>query len=302
MTYRHQLPNSFLHICICLVLLIAFNNLNMKAQNSNELSHVNLILEKIMDTDQSLREKFNYALEHYGENAPEFILATQKLNMNDSIHQQKIDSIFHKYGWLTPPQVSEKASKAYFYVIQHAQYEFQKKYESEVIPAFEKGVVDKQEFILFVDRLAIRQQKYQKYGTQIMTDNMGNNYFVPIDTTYNSESHLLEEVELKMRNKDFILFSNPRLVVLFVHLFNSKTNLPISGVDIYLDDRKIGETNLGGFFQTLIKRKRGESILTVIDNNTGRKQSTKLKFQEQVDFFDTYFGWKDSNLLPIKQK
>lgn len=264
----------------------------MQAQEADKLCKVNLTLEKIMDADQNLREKFDCALDSFGDNSPEFILATRNLNISDSINQQQIDSIFHKYGWLTPPAVSEKASKAYFYVIQHAPYEFQKKYETPVILAFEKGIIDRQEFNFFIDRLAIREQKYQKYGTQIMTDNMGNNYFVPIDTTNNSTSHFLKEIELRMRNKDFILFSNPDYITLFVHVFNPNTNRPVSSLDVYLNDKKVGKTNARGFFQMLITREKGESLLTVTDANTGKKQSMRLKFHEQIDFFDTYLGFR----------
>lgn len=284
--------NSFLPICIGILLFIMFDHSTVQAQEADKLCEVNLTLEKIMDADQNLREKFDCALDSFGDNSPEFILATRNLNISDSINQQQIDSIFHKYGWLTPPAVSEKASKAYFYVIQHAPYEFQKKYETPVILAFEKGIIDRQEFNFFIDRLAIREQKYQKYGTQIMTDNMGNNYFVPIDTTNNSTSHFLKEIELRMRNKDFILFSNPDYITLFVHVFNPNTNRPVSSIDVCLNDKKVGKTNARGFFQVLIPREKGEPLLTVTDANGEKKQSMRLKFHEQIDFFDTYFGFR----------
>lgn len=292
MAYPNPLENNFLHSCICIILLILFGNSTMHAQEADKLSEVNLALEKIMDADQNLRERFNCALDGFGDNSPEFMLATRNLNISDSINQKQIDSIFHQYGWLTAPRVSEKASKAYFYVIQHGQYEFQKKYKSAVILAFKNGVIDRQEFNFFIDRLAIREQKYQKYGTQIMTDNMGNNYFVPIDTTNNSTSHFLKEIELRMRNKDFILFSNPDYITLFVHVFNPDTNEPVSSIIVSLDDKKVSMTNAKGFFQMLIPREKGESLLTVTDANTGKKQLMRLKFHEPVDFFDTYFGFR----------
>lgn len=266
--------------------------MTVHAQEVDKVSEINSALEKIMDADQNLREKFNYTLDHFGDNSPEFILATKNLNISDSINQKQIDSIFYQYGWLTPPAVSEKASKAYFYVIQHAQYEFQKKYKSSVALAFEKGVIDRQEFNFFIDRLAIREQKYQKYGTQTMTDNIGNNYFVPIDTTHNSTSQFLTEITLRMKNKDFILFSNPDYITLFVHAFNPDANEPVSSLNVSLDDKKVGKTNGRGFFQILIPREKGESLLTVMDADSGKKQTMRLKFDEQIDFFDTYFGFR----------
>lgn len=293
MTHQHRHGTNFLHIGICIILSIVLNNFQMKAQETNRMSDINLILERIMDTDQNFREKFNYAFEQFGDNSPEFILATKNLNISDSINQIQIDSIFSKYGWLTPPIVSEKASKAFFYVIQHAQDEFQKRYQPHVSLAFEKGIIDSLEFILYIDRFAVREQKYQKYGTQIMIDNIGNEYFVPIDTTNNATSNFLKEIELKMKNKNFVLFSNHNYIMLFIHSFNPNTNNPVSSLDIFLDDKKIGKTNAGGFFQTLITRKKGEVILTITNPINGKKQSMKLKFQEQIDFFDTYFGFRE---------
>lgn len=265
----------------------------MKAQDlSKSKTDIDSILEKIMDTDQILREKFNYALDNFGENSPEFRLATKRINRGDSINQKQIDSIFHKYGWLCPPIVSEKSSKAYFYVIQHAQYEFQRKYKNHVIEAYEKGIINKHENYFFIDRLSIREQKYQKYGTQIMTDNIGNNYFVPIDTIDNSGICFLNKIKEKMKNKDFIVFSNHNFVILFVHSFNPDTNTSIPFLEISLDNKKIGKTNKNGFFQTRLKRKKGESILTITDTNTGKKQTAKLNFCDQIDFFDNYFGFR----------
>lgn len=293
MIRQSQPRSTALRIYISLILVIVINNSHIQAQYTKRVApNVDSTLIKIMDTDQSLREKFNYTLANSGGNSPDFILASKDLNIGDSINQKQIDSIFHTYGWLAPPIVSEKASKAYFYVIQHAQYEFQKKYKPHVIQAFKKGVIDRQEFIFFIDRLAIREQKYQKHGTQIMTDNIGNNYFVPIDTTNNSANDFLEDIEQRMKNNDFILFANNDLITIFVHSFDINTNGPIPFLVICLDGEKIGETNKNGFFQTCITRKKGESILTVTDSNTKKTRSRKLNFQEDIDFFDSYFGFR----------
>lgn len=264
--------------------------INANAQDSTyTVSDISAILENIMDADQGLREKLDSTFETYGGNSAEMALAIKNLNVGDSINQQLIDSIYSKYQWLTPPRVSQKASKAYFYVIQHASYEFQKRYKTDVFQAFEKGIIDSLEFWFFVDRLGIGEQKYQKYGTQIKIDNIGNHYFVPIDTTNNSASHFLESIEQEMKDKDFILFSNHNFVALFVHCFTIGTNTPSPVQDIYIDDKMIGKTDRG-FFQTLLPRKTGELKLTIMNTDTDRKQSVKLEFDDQIDFFDNYFG------------
>jgi len=128
------------YICILLIIL---KSSFMEAQNILiEGDSVNYVLENILKEDQILREKFNSALENYGKNSSEFELAAKNLINGDLINQDKLDCIFDKYGWLTPPSISKEASMAYFYVIQHAQIEFQKRYKNHVIKAFELGIID----------------------------------------------------------------------------------------------------------------------------------------------------------------
>lgn len=51
MAYPNPLENNFLHSCICIILLMLFDNSSMQAQEADKLCEVNLTLEKIMDAD-----------------------------------------------------------------------------------------------------------------------------------------------------------------------------------------------------------------------------------------------------------
>lgn len=78
MIRQSQLGNRILHIYVCIVLSIIINSSYMKAQHVNRVApNIGSILEQIMDTDQNLREKFNYAFDNYGDNSSEFMLATK---------------------------------------------------------------------------------------------------------------------------------------------------------------------------------------------------------------------------------
>jgi|GEM_PF-2438284 len=292
---KHQNPvgNKISITYACVLFCMIMSNSYLNAQEVNKLdTKTNALLEKIMDTDQVLREECYSLLDKYGNSSPEYKQADRKLTIGDSINQKQIDSIFDKHGWLCPPIVSQKATEAYFYVIQHAPYEFQKKYRDHVIDAYKKNVIDENEYCIFMDRIAIRGQKYQKYGTQIMRDNIGNNYFVPIDTVNNPIKYSFDTTIKERSKENFIIFSDHNYVTLFIHAFNPNTNQAVPFLEISLDGDKIGKTNEKGFFQTRIKRDKQESTLIITDTKTGKKSTSKLKYSDQIDYFDRYCCFK----------
>lgn len=293
MKNKDQFPYKSTLTYACILFYIIMGTSCLKAQEVNKINtKTNALLEKIMDTDQILREECYSLLDKYGNNSPEYKLADRKLTIGDSINQKQIDSIFDKHGWLYPPIVSQKATEAYFYVIQHAPYEFQNKYRDHVIDAYKKNVINENEYCIFMDRIAIREQKYQKYGTQIMRDNIGNNYFVPIDSANNPIKYSFDTTIKERAKENFIIFSDHNYVTLFIHTFNANTNQAVPFLEISLDGDKIGKTNEKGFFQTQIKRNKDESTLIITDTKTGKNITTKLKYSDQIDYFDRYYSFR----------
>ena len=82
----------------------------------------------------------------------------------DSTNQQYISMLLDEYGW--PDNLSEKANKAFFYVIDHADNSFSEKYFLLLKEKGEQGILPMSDVATLEDRILMRNLQKQKYGTQ----------------------------------------------------------------------------------------------------------------------------------------
>ena len=118
-----------------------------------------IVLEEIYDKDQGIREKVSNMNPYDAE-------LVYEMNQADSINQIKIQKIIDTYGWPGKSKVGEKASRALFYVIQHADLELIEKYFPYFQKATEQGEANPLDFATMEDRMRMYQGKKQIYGTQ----------------------------------------------------------------------------------------------------------------------------------------
>lgn len=164
-----------------------------------------------------------------------------------------------------------------------APLDFQKKYKEDVIEAFNQGVIDTLEYSFFIDRITLSEGKYQIYGTQIYRDNIGNEYFIPIDSTKSSV-----DISPEMVEKGFITKVDPKNRVLFVHAYKKNTNQGVAKVQVFIDNENVGETNDTGFFQMIIPRE--EQLLELKYQDV--EKTTLLKNDNARDYSDLYFQFE----------
>nr|WP_152616772.1 DUF6624 domain-containing protein [Flavihumibacter solisilvae] len=100
------------------------------------------------------------------------------IRRKDSVNQLKVGSILDKYGWLGPAEIGAQGNQTLFLVIQHAERPVQEKYFDLMKKAVESGKLKASSFALLEDRLALKQGKYQIYGSQIRWDMSSNSYQV----------------------------------------------------------------------------------------------------------------------------
>ena len=243
----------------CLVLVVLSYVAFGFAQDNQTLKQVNNMLELIGKGTQSLHKQ------DMSTWTPEKI-AIQENNI------QRIDSLLSRYGWLKPPQVSKKASRAYYEVLLYAPIDMQKKYQNEVYSAAKSKAIKSGEYYTFTDRIKILENKYQIFGTQAKTDDVGNLYFIPIDTT------LINNRKLPILPPgEYIYFSSPKFVTLFIHIYSQERKEGVADAQIYLNENKIGHSNARGFFQINLPRfrnsielriRKGTTTKTITLNNT----------------------------------
>ena len=143
------------------LVLFVFAMTGVIAQSFN-LEDVDVQLSKIHDDDQQIRAKWSDAFQKK--------LPTQQIILEmhaiDSINQQYVSKLLDEYGW--PDNLSEKANKAFFYVIDHADNSFSEKYFPLLKEKGEQGILEMALVATLEDRILMRTSKKQKYGTQTM--------------------------------------------------------------------------------------------------------------------------------------
>lgn len=102
---------------------------------------------------------------------------------------KRLKKIIKKYGWPTFSMVGKEAASGAFYLIQHAEKKYIKKYINFMKDAAMVGEASKSDYARMYDRLCVFQGKKQYYGTQLTasmkTDDSGGQLvglkFYPIE-------------------------------------------------------------------------------------------------------------------------
>lgn len=239
-----------------------------KAQTKSDLKEVNRMLELISKGSENLHKS---TLDSW----------TDEMRIIGQRNQHRVDSIYALYGWLKPPLVSKKASRAFFDILLYSSVEKQEEFQNEAYLAAQAKIIKSGEYYLFVDRLRVGKNKYQIFGTQGKTDDAGNFYFIPVDTT------LINNRKLPILPPgEYIYFSNPKQITLFIHVFTNNQKKGVAEAQIYLDDSKVGETNSKGFFQLNISKRKPILKLTVRKGNKISNQ--KIEIDKDFDWIDQF--------------
>jgi hypothetical protein len=154
---------------------------------SSEINELRAELEKMLDEDQRLRAKSQAVEEKYGHNSKEFAALWAEQDAIDKKILRRLEEIIKQYGWPGKSLVGADASLAAFLIIQHSDYEYQKKYFPLIKEAEKKKQIDPGDVALLEDRILMREGKKQIYGTQLMWNkNTGKYELYPVE----DEEHL----------------------------------------------------------------------------------------------------------------
>ena len=253
-----------------LVLLCSFSVLGTNAQTKDELKAINKMLEQISKGSQNLHHN---TLDSW----------TPEMKTIGDRNRHRVDSIYALYGWLKPPLISKNASRAYFDVLQYSPEDRQEELQNEAFLAAQAKIIKSGEYYAYVDRLRTTKNLYQIFGTQGKTDEAGNLYFIPIDTT------LVNNRKLPVLPPgEYIYFSNPKLITLFFHIYEGRQSIGSEKAQIYIDGIKVGETNKTGFYQITLPKRKKQVEVTI---RKGPKNVVELiEFEEQIDWSDYFIN------------
>ena len=97
--------------------------------------------------------------------ADEIVEYTAEMERVDSLNQTMVFGILDNDGW--PSNLSDKANRAIWIVIDHSDLTSRSKYLSFVRAKADEGILDKSDYAMLNDRVLMEEGKPQVYGTQI---------------------------------------------------------------------------------------------------------------------------------------
>lgn len=127
-------------------------------------------LEDIYVKDQMLRQLYRDAEEKFGADSPEMNYFWTLVSQQDSANEFDVERIIQENGWVGKSEVGGKANMTLWLVIQHAPIETQEKYLPLLQESVKKGESSGSHLALLEDRILMRNNKPQTYGSQIITN------------------------------------------------------------------------------------------------------------------------------------
>jgi hypothetical protein len=141
-----------------------------------EVKDLRAELEKMMEDDQKFRTRMTEVAQKYGQNSKEMEALWKEQSELDNRLLKRLEEIIKQYGWPGRNQVGAEASLAAFLIIQHADYEYQKKYFPLIDEAKKKGEIEPRHVALLEDRILMREGKKQIYGSQLKRNDQTGKY------------------------------------------------------------------------------------------------------------------------------
>jgi hypothetical protein len=99
-----------------------------------------------------------------------------RMRETDSINLIKVEAIVDKYSWPGSGVVGEQCNTAMFMVIQHSDLSVQEKYLPVIREAAASGAIQPRHLAMLEDRVALREGRKQRYGTQLKWDERVKGY------------------------------------------------------------------------------------------------------------------------------
>ena len=144
-----------------------------------DLPRVDSDLCEIHRKDQDIRSEL---IETMKTNPQNMLKMKAKMDSVDQVNQHYVSNLLDSHGW--PEALSQQANNAIFLVIDHADNNFSIKYFPLVEAKSEKEIIPKSQAATLEDRILMRSNKKQKYGTQTVSKKIdGKNvaYVWPIE-------------------------------------------------------------------------------------------------------------------------
>ena len=164
----------------------ACNNLSRQTETIDADSQLVLIHER----DQQIRQELMilqraFITEQRAELVDSIMMLSEAMDSIDNLNRCIVDSLLRE-GW--PKGLSENSSNTLWLVIDHADVDYQERYLPLIEQQVERGTISASDYATLVDRIDVRRQRPQRYGTQTGYTQRNDQFFCYVYPVANVES------------------------------------------------------------------------------------------------------------------
>jgi hypothetical protein len=134
-------------------------------------------LIKMGNEDQKHREELSVRMKELAGPDKEramkrFAALVKKQDKIDKRNIKRLEEIINRYGWPTKSMVGKEASEWAFFIVQHADHAYMKKYFPLLKAAAARNEARRDHAAMMEDRILMGEGKKQIYGTGLKTDDV----------------------------------------------------------------------------------------------------------------------------------
>ncbi|MBC7369758.1 MAG: hypothetical protein H7343_23565 [Undibacterium sp.] len=152
-----------------------------RTEISPEIAAAKSELEAMFITDQAQRRQMSEVEKTHGANSAEMRALWSKQNESDAHNIVRLEEIIAKHGWPKRSVFGDKAAAAAFFILQHSGPSYQKKYLPPARAAALAQEMNGSHLALLEDRILVRENKNQIYGSQVHRNEAGDFEAHPIE-------------------------------------------------------------------------------------------------------------------------
>ena len=151
-----------------LVLFITLSACTNKKSVHSSIEQTDSLLCELHERDQQIRHKLMsvqqaYIAEQRTELIDSIVMLVAEQDRADSLNRVAVDSLLQN-GW--PDGLSEQSNQTIWLIIDHADVEYQERYLPLIEQQAVRGTISPSDYATLLDRVNVRRQRPQRYGTQ----------------------------------------------------------------------------------------------------------------------------------------
>lgn len=154
-----------LYLLVLFVTLFACNN---KKSTHSSAAQTDSLLCELHERDQQIRHELMrvqraFIAEQRAELVDSIVMLVEEEERTDSLNRVVVDSLLQN-GW--PEGLSEQSNQTIWLIIDHGDVEYQERYLPLIEQQVMRGIISLADYATLSDRVNVRRQRPQRYGTQ----------------------------------------------------------------------------------------------------------------------------------------